>query len=396
MASEHIYKSLTDWIDWNGVAGNMMSNPYYPFGGDYNLPFDMAWKLWDIIGGTIAWLINLIWDGNPISTWLMCDAMMTLMSLIIFMLLVFIVVFVCTLISLWMERKCLGRMMDRRGTMVGLKGFLQCVADGLKTFMKENTIPKKVDKMTYMWCVSLIVGVSVLVACMIPLSQRWFVVNYGSGLLIVMAFYALAPFFILVSGWAQNNKYSLIGGMRAAELMISYEVPMLIMIGTTALLAGSVNIGDIVNAQNDTMWYFIPQIIGFITFFFCATAEAERTPFDIAEAEAELVEGWQTEYAGMKWGLIMLADYFRGYVSCAMVAIMYLGGWTLPFIGDSFMPELIFLAKAWFVFFLMILVRCALARVRTDQILNIGWKVFMPLSVINLVIAILLKTGGVF
>lgn len=396
MASEHVYKSLTDWIDWNGVAGNMMSNPYYPFGDTYNLPFDMAWKLWDIIGGTIAWLINLIWDGNPISTWLMCDATMTLMSLVIFMLLIFIVVFVCTLISLWMERKCLGRMMDRRGTMVGLKGFLQCVADGLKTFMKENTIPKKVDKMTYMWCVSLIVGVSVLVACMIPLSQRWFVVDYGSGLLIVMAFYALAPFFILVSGWAQNNKYSLIGGMRAAELMISYEVPMLIMIGTTALLAGSVNIGDIVHAQNDTMWYFIPQFIGFITFFFCATAEAERTPFDIAEAEAELVEGWQTEYAGMKWGLIMLADYFRGYVSCAMVAIMYLGGWTLPYIGESFMPELIFLAKAWFVFFLMILVRCALARVRTDQILNIGWKVFMPLSVINLVIAILLKTGGVF
>ena len=396
MATEHIYKSLSDWIDWNGVAGHMMSNPYYPFGDTYNLPFDMAWKLWDIIGGTIAWLINLIWDGNPISTWLMCDATMTLMSLVIFMLLIFIVVFVCTLISLWMERKCLGRMMDRRGTMVGLKGFLQCVADGLKTFMKENTIPKKVDKMTYMWCVSLIVGVSVLVACMIPLSQRWFVVDYGSGLLIVMAFYALAPFFILVSGWAQNNKYSLIGGMRAAELMISYEVPMLIMIGTTALLAGSVNIGDIVNAQNDTMWYFIPQIIGFITFFFCATAEAERTPFDIAEAEAELVEGWQTEYAGMKWGLIMLADYFRGYVSCAMVAIMYLGGWTLPYIGDTFMPELIFLAKAWFVFFLMILVRCALARVRTDQILNIGWKVFMPLSVINLVIAILFKTGGVF
>lgn len=392
----HTYHSLADWIDWNGVAGHMMSNPYYPFGDAYNLPFDMAWKLWDILGGTIAWLINLIWAGNPISTWLMCDATMTLMSLVLFMLIIFIVVFVCTLLSLWMERKCLGRMMDRRGTMIGMKGFLQCVADGLKTFMKENTIPTKVDKMTYMWCVSLVIGVSVLVACMIPLSQRWFVVDYGSGLLIVMAFYALAPFFILVSGWAQNNKYSLIGGMRAAELMISYEVPMLIMIATTALLAGSVNIGDIVYAQNDTMWYIIPQFIGFITFFICATAESERAPFDIPEAEAELVEGWQTEYAGMKWGLIMLADYFRGYVSCAMVAIMYLGGWTLPFIGDSFLPEIIFLVKAWFVFFLMILVRCAWARVRTDQILNLGWKVFMPLSVINLVIVVLLKVGGVF
>jgi NADH-quinone oxidoreductase subunit H len=310
------------------------------------------------------------------------------------MLLIFIVAFVSCLIVLWEERKLLGRMMDRRGTMIGLKGFLQCVADGLKTFMKENTIPKKVDKMTYMWCVSLIVGLSVLVACMIPLSSRWYVVDYQTGLLIVMAFFALAPFLILVSGWAQNNKYSLIGGMRAAELMISYEVPMLILICTVALAAGSFNIGDIVYYQNDNLWFFIPQILGFIVFFFCATAEAERVPFDIAEAEAELVEGWQTEYAGMKWGLIMLGDYLRGTVACGMIVILYLGGWTLPFIGDGPIPEIVFLLKAYFVFFLMVLLRAAMARVRTDQILNIGWKVFMPLSVINLAIVILLKTGG--
>jgi NADH-quinone oxidoreductase subunit H len=295
-----------------------------------------------------------------------------------------------------MERKVLGRLMDRRGTMIGMKGFLQCVADGLKTFMKENTIPKKVDKMTYMWCVSLIVGLSVLVACMVPLSSRWYVVDYQTGLLIIMAFFALAPFLILVSGWAQNNKYSLIGGMRAAELMISYEVPMLILICTTALYVGSFNIGDIVYFQNEHVWFIIPQILGFITFFFCATAEAERVPFDIAEAEAELVEGWQTEYAGMKWGLIMLGDYLRGTVSCGMVVIMYLGGWTLPFIGDGPIPEIVFLLKAYLVFFLMVLVRAASARVRTDQILNIGWKVFMPLSVINLAIVIVLKMGGVF
>ncbi len=373
-----------------------MKNQFYPFEGVYNLPFDISYKLWEIIGGAIAWLINLIFPGNCVSEWLMSDYVSVLFALIIFMLIVFIVVFVCTLLSLWMERKFLGRMMDRRGTMVGMKGFLQCVADGLKTFMKENTIPKKVDNMTYMWTVSLIVGVSVLLACMIPLSQRWFVVNYDSGLLIVMAFFALAPFFILVSGWSQNNKYAMIGGMRAAELMISYEVPMLIMIATTALMAGSFNIGDIVDAQYDTMWYFIPQIIGAITFFFCATAESERVPFDIAEAEAELVEGWQTEYAGMKWGLIMLADYFRGYVACSMFAIMYLGGWALPIIGNGPVPEIVFLLKSWFVFFLMILVRAALGRVRPDQIVNIGWKVFMPLSVINLAVVLLLKTGGFF
>ena len=387
------YNSLLNFINFGELG--LMDNAYYPF-DTYNLPYAICYRLWEIIGGTIAWLLNLIFPDNGVSTWLIGEAASTLFALILFMLVVFIVVFVCTLISLWMERKCLGRMMDRRGTMVGMKGFLQCVADGLKTFMKENTIPGKVDKMTYMWTVSLVIGVSVLVACMVPLSARWYVVDYDTGLLIIMAFFALAPFFILVSGWAQNNKYSLIGGMRAAELMISYEVPMLIMIATTALLAGSFNIGDIVYAQNDTVWFFIPQIIGFITFFFCATAESERLPFDIAEAEAELVEGWQTEYAGMKWGLIMLADYFRGYVACAMVTIMYLGGWTLPIIGDGPIPEIVFLLKTWFVFFLMILIRAALARVRPDQILNIGWKVFMPLSVINLAVVLLLKVGGVF
>jgi NADH-quinone oxidoreductase subunit H len=376
-----------------------MANPFYPYGGAYNLPYDVSYKLWEIIGGLIAWLINLVFPGNGVSEWLISPEPSNAFALIIFMLIIFIVVFVCTLLSLWMERKVLGRIMDRRGTMIGLKGFLQCVADGLKTFMKENTIPKKIDKMTYMWTLSLIIGASVLIACMIPLSPRWFVVDYGTGLLIIMAIFALAPFFILVSGWAQNNKYSLIGGMRAAELMISYEVPILILIATTCLLAGSFNIGDIVNAQFGSTWFIIPQIVGFITFIFCATAEAERVPFDIAEAEAELVEGWQTEYAGMKWGLIMLAEYFRGYVSCAMVVIMYLGGWLIPFAPaeiNGWAPEIVFLLKAWFVFFIMIVLRGALARVRTDQIVNIGWKVFMPLSVINLAIVLLLKIGGIY
>jgi NADH-quinone oxidoreductase subunit H len=376
-----------------------MANPFYPYEA-YNLPFDISYKLWELLGGLIAWLINLIFPGNGVSTWLISDEVSNMFALVLFMVIIFMVAFVVTLLSLWMERKVLGRVMDRRGTMIGLKGFMQCLADGFKTFLKENVIPRKVDKMTYIWTVSLIVGTSALIACMIPLSHRWFVADYATGLLIVMALFALAPFFILVSGWAQNNKYSLIGGMRAAQLMISYEVPILIMIATTCLLAGSFNINDIVNMQGDTLWFFIPQIIGFITFIFCATAEAERVPFDIAEAEAELVEGWQTEYAGMKWGLIMLADYLRGYVSCAMVVIMYLGGWLIPFTAaggmNDWIPEIVFLAKVWFVFFIMIILRGALARVRTDQIVNIGWKVFMPLSVINLLIVLALKLGGVF
>ncbi|MCL2148323.1 MAG: NADH-quinone oxidoreductase subunit H [Methanomassiliicoccaceae archaeon] len=388
------YSSILDWIQFKDV----MSNPFYPY-ESYNLPFDLSYKIWEILGGLIAWLVNLILPGNWLSTWLVSDEVSNMFAIVVFMVLIFLVAFVVTLLSLWMERKVLGRVMDRRGTMIGLKGFMQCLADGFKTFMKENTISRNVDKKTYLWTAALIIGTSALIACMIPLSPRWYVVDYGTGLLVIMALFALAPFFILVSGWAQNNKYSLIGGMRAAELMISYEVPMLIMIASTCLLAGSFNIGDIVNAQADAVWFFIPQIIGFITFIFCATAEAERVPFDIAEAEAELVEGWQTEYAGMKWGLIMLADYFRGYVSCAMVVIMYLGGWLIPFVPmevNGWAPEIVFLAKVWMVFFVMIILRGALARVRTDQIVNIGWKVFMPLSVLNLMVVLALKLLGVF
>ena len=388
--------SMKDWMQY----GDPMSNPYYPYGDTYNVVYDLGFEVYQFLGGIVAWLIDLLLPGNPVSEWLMSDAVVNAFSIIILALVIFLVIFVGVLISLWEERKVLGRFMDRRGTMVGMKGFMQCVADGLKTFMKENTMPKKIDKMTYMWTVSLIIGTSVLVACMLPLSDRFFIVNFDSGLLIVMALYALAPFFILVSGWSQNNKYSLIGGMRAAESMISYEIPMLIIVCSVAVLSGTFNIGGIVAAQNESMWYIIPLFVGFIVFFTCSCAESERSPFDLAEAEAELVEGWQTEYAGMKWGLIMLGDYLRGFASCAMISIMFLGGWNVaPFASDAvngFLPEVVQLLKGWFVFFLMIWVRVALPRVRIDQILNLGWKVFMPLSVINLAIAVLLKVGGVF
>ena len=386
-----------------------MERGFYPF-DDYNLPYHISMALWNIIGGAIAWLINLLFPGNPVSEWLINPYTNEIFALVLFMVIIFAVAFIAVLISLWEERKVLGRAMDRRGTMIGMMGFLQCVADGLKTFMKDNVFSKKVDGMTYWWTCSLVIGTSVLIDCMVPLSSRWYVVNYDAGLLIIMGLYALAPFFILVSGWSQNNKYSLIGGIRAAEMMVSYEVPMLIIIATACLLAGSFNIGDIVAAQSE-IWFMIPMFVGFVTFVICATAEAERSPFDLAEAESELVEGWQTEYGGMKWGLIMLADYLRGSVSCGMIVILFFGGWTIPFVSlDYFLaadatsnflywlpvPELIFLLKGWFAFFIMIMIRVGVGRVRTDTILNLGWKVFMPLSVLNLMIVLVLLLTGVY
>lgn len=392
------YTSIQDWI----AFPDPLANPYYPFGDAYNLPYDISLKLWNIVGGAIAWLIDLLFPGNAVSEWLVCDMTANFFALVIFMLIVFMVVFIAVLVVLWEERKVLGRAMDRRGTMVGMMGFLQCVADGFKTFMKDNIYSKRVDGMTYWWTLSLIIGTSVLIACMVPLSDRWFVVDYECGLLIVMGLFALAPFFILVSGWSQNNKYSLIGGLRAAEMMISYEIPMLIIIATVALQAGTLNINGIVEAQYGTLPYFIPQAVGFVTFFICAIAESERAPFDLAEAESELVEGWQTEYAGMKWGLIMLADYLRGFCACGMIVILFLGGWNLPGLHltewESWLPvpELTFLLKGFLVFFIMVIIRCATPRVRTDTILNLGWKVFLPLAILNLVIVVTYKAGGIF
>ena len=383
--------SILDWI----VFKNPMANEYYPFGDMYNLPYEIGYKLSEIILGFVAWFLNLFVHDNLWSQWLVSDVVMNVLAIILLVVVIFGVGFIVNLTMIWEERKILGRLMDRRGTQIGPLGYFQCLGDGLKTFMKENIAPKAIDKKIYWWGLALVIGTSVLLACMVPLSGRWFIADYKVGLLILFGMFALAPFLILCAGWAQNNKVSLIGGMRAAELMISYEVPMLIILATSCLLAGAYGINDLVQFQNDHLWFVIPEIIGFFTFFVCAIAESERVPFDLSEAEAELVEGWQTEYAGMKWGLIMLADYFRGYVACAFIVLLFLGGWAMPFAGtDTWYAEIWFLFKVCAVFAAFVWARGAFPRVRTDQIINIGWRVLMPLSILNLVVVVAIKLMG--
>ena len=328
---------LKDWITFT----DPMANPYYPYGDTYNIGYDICYKLWEILGGFLAWLVNLLLPGNGLSEFLVSDEVVNAFAIILFAVVVFMVIFIGVLISLWQERKFLGRFMDRRGTMIGMKGFMQCVADGFKTFMKENVIPRKVDKMAYMWTLSLVIGTSVMVATMLPLSDRFFIVNYDSGLLIVMAIYALAPSLSLFRMGPEQQIFAY-RGMRAAQSMIAYEIPMLIVVCSVALLAGSFNIGNRGGPERNHMVHH-PLALGFIVFFTCSLAESERSPSDLAEAESELVEGWQTEYAGMKWGLIMLGDYLRGFASCAMASIMFLGGWNIaPFLSDEvngFLPN---------------------------------------------------------
>jgi NADH-quinone oxidoreductase subunit H len=293
---------------------------------------------------------------------------------------------------IWMDRKVMGRMMDRRGTQVGVLGLFQNFADGFKTMIKEIIIPKDADQKVYTWAVVLIIACSALLLGLVPWSDDFYAVNVPLALLLGMAVFSLAPFAILLGGWASNNKYTLIGGMRAAAQLIAYEITLLMVVISIVILTGSLNFNEIVNWQENNVLLIVPLAIGAVAFFIAGMAEVERIPFDLPEAEAELVEGWGTEYGGFRFGLIMLCDYLRTYIICALFAILFLGGWS----GPAPIPGSIWLlGKTFFLFFIMIWVRCATVRVRTDQILKIGWRRLLPLAVVNLVLVILIKVYAV-
>ena len=206
----------------------------------------------------------------------------------------------------------------------------------------------------------------------------------------LLAAFAIAPFAILLAGWSSNNKYTLIGGMRSAAQMMSYEIPLILCAASVFLLAGSFNFSDIVDAQSN-IWFLIPLFIGFVVFLVCLIAEVEIIPFDLPEAEAELVEGWTTEYGGMKFGLFYMTTAIRSYAGGALATAFFLGGWH----GPAFIPdEIWFLIKAYIVFTVFMWLTWSVPRVRIDQMLGFGWKRLLPLAVLNLLIAASLKTGG--
>jgi NADH-quinone oxidoreductase subunit H len=305
--------------------------------------------------------------------------------------LILVIALLNVIMMIWVERKFIARLMDRRGpTQVGFAGLLQNIADALKLFTKEVITPEDADKRAYIIAPIIYIGTSVIVLAIIPLSENFVVANVEGGLLLLFAIFTLAPFLLFVASWAQNNKYCLIGGMRSAAQMISYEVPLMLSVVGVVIMVGSFSITEIVSAQNN-YWFIIPQFLGFIIFLIGVLAEVERIPFDLPEAEAELVEGWTTEYGGIRFGLIMFTEYLRGYVGCALAVTLFLGGWNGPFLP----PEAWFFIKVYIVFMVFIWVRASAPRIRIDQLLNVGWKRLLPLALINIVIAVALVAAGV-
>ena len=290
------------------------------------------------------------------------------------------------------ERKVMGFMQGRIGPdqVGGRWGLLQTVADVLKLLLKEDTIPKAADRPLFILAPVIAFAPAFMVLAALPFTDALQFADIGVGLLYYIAVSGLTTIGVVTGAWASNNKYALLGGMRAAAQMISYEVPLVMSVIGVILLSGSLNLNDIVEAQKD-VWFIVVQPIGFLVFLIAAVAELNRTPFDLPEAESELVAGFHVEYSGFRWAFFMLAEYVYFFAMAALTTVLFLGGWhPLPFL--DFIPGAVWFAlKFSLIVFLFIWFRITFPRVRADQLMEFGWKVLLPVALVNIFVTALVK-----
>lgn len=276
------------------------------------------------------------------------------------------------------------------GFMQGRFGLLQTVADVLKLLLKEDSIPKVADKPLFILAPVIAFAPAFMVLAVIPFTDKFQFADIGVGLLYYIAVSGITTIGVVTGGWASNNKYSLLGGMRAAAQMISYEIPLVMSVIGIVLLAGSLNLNEIVAAQ-ENVWYIFVQPIGFIVFLIAAVAELNRTPFDLPEAESELVSGYHTEYSGFRWAFFMLSEYVYFFGMASLITVLFLGGWN-PVMFLGFIPGAVWFAlKFSSVVFLLIWFRVTFPRIRGDQLMEFGWKVLLPIALANIFLTALIK-----
>ena len=283
---------------------------------------------------------------------------------------------------IWVERRLLALWQDRYGpNRVGPFGLLQVVADMIKIFTKEDWIPPFADKTVFIIAPAIIMVTVLLSFAVLPIAPGIIVVDLNIALLFFLGMSSLGVYSIVLAGWASGNKYSLLGGLRAAAQMISYEVFMGISLMGVVLLAGSFSLTTIVEAQRNR-WFVLPQFLGFVLFLIAGMAEARRLPFDLPEAEAELVAGFHSEYSGMKFGMFFVGEYLGITLISSMITVLFFGGWMGPWLP----PLVWFLVKVFAFICFFILLRASLPRLRFDQLMSLGWKVMLPLALVNLVV----------
>lgn len=287
---------------------------------------------------------------------------------------------------IWLERRLLALWQDRYGpNRVGPAGLLQVFADTLKLLWKEDWIPPFADKPVFIIAPAVVMVTVLMSFAIIPFAPGIWVVDLGVGVLFFLAMSSLGVYSVVLAGWSSGNKYSLLGGLRASAQMLSYEVFMGLSLMGVVMLAGSLNLREIVEAQR-RMWFCIPQILGLIVFIVAGVAETHRLPFDLPEAESELVAGFHSEYSGMKFGMFFVGEYLGITLVSAMIVTLFFGGWLGPLL-----PPVVWFFLKTFVFVCgFILLRATLPRPRYDQLMSYGWKVMLPLALLNLVV-----TGGI-
>jgi NAD(P)H-quinone oxidoreductase subunit 1 len=330
------------------------------------------------------------------------------------MLLVLVAAVVGVLVTVWLERKISAAVQQRIGPeYAGALGVLQPLADGLKLLVKEDIIPDRADSLLFTLGPVLVVVPVILSWLIVPFGQNLLISDVGVGIFLWISLSSVQPIGLLMSGYASNNKYSLLGGLRAAAQSISYEIPLALAVLAVVMMSNSLSTVDIVNQQTGAgvlSWNIWRQPVGFLIFWICALAECERLPFDLPEAEEELVAGYQTEYSGMKFALFYLGSYINLVLSALLVSILYLGGWGFPvpvewlasWLGQPIDAPLVQLItgtvgivmtvlKAYLLVFIAILLRWTTPRVRIDQLLDLGWKFLLPLALVNLLVTAALK-----
>ena len=308
------------------------------------------------------------------------------------------------------ERKWAGYFQDRYGpNRAGPWGILQPLADGIKFLTKQETIPRNADKWLFLLAPAISMTSAVLLWAVIPFSPEFSftlegkpirlqleITDLSSGVLYVFAVGSISVYGVLLAGWASNNKYSLLGSVRASAQMISYEASMLLSVVPVVLMAGSMNLEKIILAQKEKWFVFtLPGFIGFFLFLIAMFAETNRTPFDLAEAESELIVGFHTEYGAFKFALFFIAEYMNMIVFSFLISLFFLGGWNLPSffsflegsIWETVVGSFFFLLKALFFVFLYVWVRWSIPRFRYDQVMHLGWKYLLPLAFVNVFIA---------
>lgn len=290
------------------------------------------------------------------------------------------------------ERKVMGFMQGRYGPnqVGGSWGLLQTVADVLKLLLKEDTIPKAADRPLFILAPVIAFTPAFLVLATMPFTDAFQFADIGVGLLYYIAISGLTTIGVVTGGWASNNKYALLGGMRAAAQMISYEIPLVMSVIGVILLAGSLNLNEIVAAQ-ENIWFIFAQPIGFVIFIIASVAELNRTPFDLPEAESELVAGYHVEYSGFRWAFFMLSEYVYFFAMASLTTVLFLGGWH-PVLFLDFIPGAVWFAlKFSIVVFMLIWFRVTFPRIRVDQLMEFGWKVLLPIALANIFLTAIVK-----